>query len=64
MLDAGDVRDEDGLDGERTGRPRSIWSSGWMKSTVVVLLDIYSGDGEHNGRDDDDVHGKHGTGEI
>ena len=47
--DDDDVRDENILDGEHTGRPSSIWCSEWTESTVAVLLDIFSGDGERVG---------------
>ena len=46
-----DVQDEDGGDGECTGLPRSIRSSGWMKWTVAILLGVFSWGGEYGGRD-------------
>ena len=55
--DDDDVQDEDGGDGECTGLPRSIRSSGWTKWTVAVLLGVFSRCGEHGGRG-------HGDGSI
>jgi hypothetical protein len=60
---AGDVRGEDESDGERTGCPGLIRCLGMTESTVAVLLDISSGDGEHGGRGDSDDHGDHSPGD-
>ena len=57
--DDDDVQDEDGGDGECTGRPRLIRSSDWTKWTVAVLLGVFSRRGEHGGRDGVDGHGVH-----
>ena len=48
--DAGDVRVEDEVDGERTGRPSSNRCSGKMKLRVEVLLDNSRSAGELIGR--------------